>query len=383
MNAHIPIAWLQLTNAKGRLFAAAAGVTLTVAFSLVQLAFQDALYSSVTLLYSHLKADLVMISPRYQCIVSTENFPERRLYQALSVEDVASVSPLYMGMMPWKNPASRQPRQVFVIGFRPTPDVFDFASVNEQLDTLAQPTNIAFDEGSRPEFGPVAELFRTRGAVRTELAHRQVDVVTLFRVGANFANDGNIITSDTNFFRLSFRKPGAADIGLIRLKPGAKAGAVRDRIAAVMPKDVVVLTRQGLLDRERAFFGSSLPVGFFFSTSVLVGLIVGAVIVYQILYSDVSEHLPEYATMKAIGYKGRDLFGVVLRQGLILSILGFPPGVLLSLLVYRIARAATVLPIQMTWPEVVAVYLLTVVMCALAATLALQKLRQADPVDVF
>ena len=90
MAAHIPLAWLQLTNAKGRLFAALAGVVFTVIFSLVQLAFQDALYTSVTLLYSHFKADLVLISPRYQCIVATENFPERRLYQALAFDGVDS-----------------------------------------------------------------------------------------------------------------------------------------------------------------------------------------------------------------------------------------------------------------------------------------------------
>jgi putative ABC transport system permease protein len=143
------------------------------------------------------------------------------------------------------------------------------------------------------------------------------------------------------------------------------------------------LTHQAFLEREKAFFGSSLPVGFFFRTSLLVGLIVGSVIVYQILYSDVSEHLSEYATVKAIGYSDRYLFGVVVQEALILSVLGFPPGVLLSWGVYKIASSATLLPIRMTLTQVGAVYLLTVVMCVLAGALAVRKLRQADPVDVF
>jgi putative ABC transport system permease protein len=384
LSSHLPIAWLQLTNAKGRLLAAIAGVVFTVVFSLVQLAFQDALYGSVTLLYSHLKGDLVLVSPRYQCIVSTESFPERRLYQALSVDGVASVSPLYMGLMQWKNPLNHQTRQIFAIGFRPSRNVFDLAPVNDNLSSLAEPVNVAFDEGSRPEFGPVGRLMRNSGTVTTELSHRQVAVVTLFRVGANFANDGNIITSDTNFFRLlPFRKPGTADLGLIKLNPGVDAKAARNRVAGALPKDIDVLTMQDLLDREKAFFGSSLPIGFFFRTSVLVGLIVGAVIVYQILYSDVSEHLSEYATVKAIGYRDRYLFGVVLRQAVTLSLLGFPPGVLLSLVIYQVARSATLLPVHMTWSQVGAVYFLTLAMCALAGTLAIVKLRQADPVDVF
>lgn len=363
---------------------AAAGIVFTVVFSLVQIAFEDALYSSVTLLYSHLKADLVLISPRYQCVVSTEDFPERRLYQALGVPGVQSVSALYLGLMQWRNPVNRQVRQIFAVGFKPGPGVFDFGSLNTNLRVLSEPGKVAFDEGSRPEFGPVAALMQKNGTVATELAHRQVEVVTLIRVGANFASDGNVILSDTNFMRmLPYRSPGIVDIGLIKLKPGVEPAAARERIAAALPPDVTVLTRQGLMDREREFFSSSLPVGFFFRTSVLVGLIVGAVIIYQILYSDVSEHLAEYATVKAIGYPNRYLFRLVLQEALILSVLGFPPGVLLSQGVYQIARAATFLPIRMTLNQIAAVYLLTVAMCIVAGVLAVGKLRQADPAEIF
>jgi putative ABC transport system permease protein len=384
LSIHIPVAWLQLTNAKGRLIAAIAGIGFTVTFSLVQLAFQDALYTSVTLLYSHLKADLVLISPRYQCGVSTENFPERRLYQALAIDGVDSVASLYMGLMPWKNPANHRDRQIFVIGFKPSPKVFDFAGVNDNLRRIAEPGYVVFDEGSRPEFGPVAQMMRKTGTVTTELSHRQVEVVALFRMGANFASDGNIVTSDTNFLQLlPYRKLAIVDVGLIGLKPAVDVAATRDKIAAALPKDVTVLTRQAFLDREQEFFGASLPVGLFFRTSVLVGLIVGSVIVYQILYSDVSEHLSEYATVKAIGYTDGYLFWVVLQEALILSVLGFPPGVLLSWGINEIARSATLLPIRMTLTQVVAVYLLTVIMCALSGALAMRKLRQADPVEIF
>ena len=173
------------------------------------------------------------------------------------------------------------------------------------------------------------------------------------------------------------------DIGLIRLKRGVDVAGTRAKMAAALPSDVAVLTKEGFLEREKSFFASSLPVGFFFRTSVIVGLIVGAVIVYQILYSDVSEHLSEYATVKSFGYADRYLFWVVLQQALILSVLGFPPGVLLSWAIYEMARSATLLPIHMTWSQVVGVYILTVTMCALAGALAVRKLRQADPADIF
>jgi putative ABC transport system permease protein len=384
VSARVPLAWLQLRKAKGRLFAAVAGIAFAVILSMVQLAFQDALYKSITALYSHISADIVLISPRYQCIIATENFPERRLYQTLSIDGVASVSSLYMDMAQWRNPTNHHERQIFVVGFKPEPGFFDLPAVNANLSRIAEPGNVLFDEGSRPEFGPIDRLIRDDGTVVTELSSRRVRVVGLFRVGASFANDGNIITSDMNFLQIvPFRTFGIVDVGLIKLKPGFDAEAVRAKIAATLPPDVLVLTKQGFLDREKDYWGASLPIGFIFRISMLMGLIVGAVIVYQILYSDVSEHLSEYATLKAIGYSTGYLFSVVLQEALILSVLGFFPGILLAEGVYTIARRATVLPIQMTLLRVVVVYILTAAMCTISGAFAVRKIRSADPAEIF
>lgn len=384
MSATVPLAWLQLMKAKGRLLAAVAGIAFAVILAMVQLAFQDALYKSITQLYSHLTADLILISPRYQCIISTANFPDRRLYQALSIEGVDSISSLYMDMAQWKNPTTHHERQIFVVGFKPRPGFFDLPAVNSNLDKIAEPGKVLFDEGSRPEFGPVGKLIRNNGTVITELSHRRVEVVGVFNVGASFANDGNIITSDVNFLQwLPYRKFGIVDVGLIKLKPGTNAEAVRQTLAGTLPDDVTVLTKQGFLDREKNYWGGNLPIGFIFRVSVAMGLIVGAVIVYQILYSDVSEHLAEYATLKAIGYSNRYLFGVVLQEALILSVLGFFPGILLAEGVYVIARSATVLPIQMTLQRIAVVYPLTAAMCTVSGALAMSKLRSADPAEIF
>jgi putative ABC transport system permease protein len=380
----VPLAWLQLIKQRGRLLAAVAGIAFAVILALVQMAFQAALYISITQLYSHLNADLVLISPRYQCVIATENFPERRLYQALAVDGVDSVSPLYMSMAQWKNPVDHHERQIFVVGFKPRRGVFDLPVVDDNLARIAESGVVLFDEGSRSEFGPIGKLFRKNGSVITEISHRRVEVVGLFRVGASFANDGNIITSDMNFLQLvPYRKFGIVDVGLIKLNPGVDVEATRAKLADTLPVDVTVLTKQGFLDREMNYWGGSLPIGFIFRVSLVMGLIVGAVIVYQILYSDVSEHLSEFATLKAIGYSDRYLFWVVLQEALILSVLGFIPGVLLALGVCQIARTATVLPIRMTLLRLVVVYPLTAAMCVLSGAFAVHKLRSADPAEIF
>jgi len=384
VRARIPLAWLLLVKMRGRLGAAIAGVAFAVILALVQLGFQDALYKGITLLYSHLVADLVLISPQYQCIVARENFPERRLYQALAVEGVESVSSVYMDTAQWTNPVNHYERFIFVVGFKPRLGVFDLALVNNHLAQMAEPGRVLFDEGSRTEFGPIGNLFRKNGSVVTELSHRHVEVAGLFRLGASFANSGNIITSDVNFLQLlPFRELGIVDVGLIKLKPGVDAAATRAKLAAILPDDVAVLTKPEFLDRERSYWSRNLPIGFIFRASLVMGLIVGAVIVYQILYSGVSEHLSEFATLKAIGYSDRRLFWVVIEEALILSVLGFIPGVLLALGVYKIVEAATVLAVQMTLRRIVVVYLLTALLCALSGVLAVRKLRSADPAEIF
>jgi putative ABC transport system permease protein len=384
MSRAIPLAWLLLVNLKGRLFTAVAGVAFAVVLALVQLAFEDALYTSITLLYSHLDADLVLISPQYQSIEARVGFPERRLYQALSADGVDSVAPLYMETVQWTNPVNHVERFIFLVGFKPRQGVFDLPAVNNRLVQIAEPETVLFDEGSRSEFGPISKMFNEQGSVVTEVSHRRINVVGLFRVGASFANSGQLITSDVNFLRLApARQSEVIDVGLIKLRSGTDSEAIRAELEAMLPVDVTVLTKQGLLNREKNFWSSSLPLGFIFRASLVMGLIVGAVIVYQILYSGISEHLSEFATLKAIGYSDRRLFWVVLQEALLLSLIGFVPGVLLTIGVYRVVRTATVLPIRMTSVRLVVVYILTAIMCMISGALAVRRVRSADPAEIF
>jgi putative ABC transport system permease protein len=114
-----------------------------------------------------------------------------------------------------------------------------------------------------------------------------------------------------------------------------------------------------------------------------MGLIVGMVIVYQILFSDIANHLREYATLKAIGYSNFYLARVVMASALILAVLGFLPGFFLSIWMYDFVGAATFLPLGMTLDRGITVFLMIFGMCALAGLLAMRKLRDANPADMF
>jgi putative ABC transport system permease protein len=114
-----------------------------------------------------------------------------------------------------------------------------------------------------------------------------------------------------------------------------------------------------------------------------MGLIVGIVVVYQILYTSITQCLPEYATLKAMGYKDGFFFGLIVRQAFLLALLAYVPGILVAHLLYLITRHSTLLPIFMTAQRALFVFGLTVFMCCFSGFIATRKLRDADPAEIF
>lgn len=375
--------WRQLTYEKFRLLAAGAGITFAVLLQLMQFGFLDALYTSSVLVHTRLLADLVITSAQYEYIVSTGTFPRRRLYEAQMFKQVESVGSLQMGIVPFRDPVTRQDHQVLLLAVSPDNPAFDLALLNADPEKIRIADAVLFDGRSRSGFLPVIERVRREGAIRTDMAGRRIEIAGLFDLGVSFSGNAHMITSDSTFRQIMHRSEGSTDVGLVRLRPGSDIDAVRTALAAALPPDVKIMTRQQFADLELGYWNRNSPIGFIFNLAVLVGLFVGAVIVYQILYTDVSDHLPQYATLKAIGYRDQALSLVVLQQALILSVLGFPVGFVLAQGLYLVTRAATGLPIVMTGARVVMVFGLTVLMCGASGLLAIRKLKSADPADAF
>jgi putative ABC transport system permease protein len=381
----IPLAWLQLKREKLRLLIALAGVGFAVVLIFMQLGFQNALYDSSVRYHNTFIYDLAMISPKTYFIVQPEGFSRRRLIQVLGIPGVESVAPVYIGRAPWRNPeAPADVRNIFMVGFVPSDRVFAIDEVNDNLDRITVPDKVLFDARSRPEFGPIAERYRESGTVETEVANRTLEVVGLFDLGTSFGVNAAMITSDLNFRRiLPGWQAGRINLGLIHLERGRDPEAMRETIAASIPRDVLILTRAEWVEREIDYWRRNTAIGYIFGFGVIIGLTVGGIIVYQILFSDVSDHLAEYATLKAMGYTNGYLARVVLQEAAILAFLGFIPGLLVSLFLYDTAGEATELPMEMTLALGASVLLLTVAMCAISGIVALRKVRSADPAEIF
>ncbi|MBN3910059.1 MAG: ABC transporter [Nostoc sp. NMS1] len=392
MNFKIPLGWLQLAQQKVRLLVAVAGIGFIVLLMFVQLGFQDALYSSATAVHQNLKGDLFLVSSQYKSLTSNQSFSRTRLYQSLGFDGVQSVSPMYLQFAKLKNPATSEKYSIYVIGFDPGRPVMNLPEVEKNLDKLKIPDVVLFDRGSRPEFGPIAEKFNAGETAQTieifpynSLIGYRVRIGGLFTLGPSFGVDGNLLVSDSTFLRINpnTRPADMIDIGLISLKPGTNVETVLKNLQASLPNDVQVFTRQGFIDFEKNYWAVRTPIGFILNLMLTMAAVVGVVIVYQILYSNIATQFVAYATLKAIGYANSYLLNVVFQQALILAILGYIPGFITSVLLYSFAAEATKLPIVMTTNNALIVLTSTVLMCITSGALAINKLRSADPGDIF
>jgi len=382
--ARIPLAWLQLSHEKLRLAAALAGIAFAVILMMLQLGFAAALMDSAVLVYGHLNADLFLVSPNFEYILQAKTFPRHRLYQSLAVEGVDAASPVYIGLATWKHPVDLKETSLLIVGFDPGSKAFSVPGVEQNLQQIQLPDVVLFDSASHPKFGPVPELLDNNSQLFTEINNRRVRIGGLFRLGIGFAAIGNVVTSELNFLRLfpSYSQD-RINLGLIRLKQGADGDRVLQQLRSTIPDDVLVLSRAEFMNTEKGFWNTVSPIGFIFGMGVFMGFIVGSIIVYQILYTDVSDHLSEYATLKAIGYRDSFLFSIVIKESLLLSLLGYIPGLAISQGLYTLTAQATGLPIFMTLERAAAVFVFTIVMCSASGALAMRRIRSADPAEIF
>ncbi|PSF37269.1 ABC transporter [Aphanothece hegewaldii CCALA 016] len=380
-----PLAWLQVSREKSRLAIALAGIAFADLLMFTQLGFKNALFDASIKPHEILDTDLVLINPQFETIFAVKSFSRERLYQAMRVEGIQSANSLYIGSAPWRNPDTTVDRPILVFGASPTQSIFKLPEVNQHLNDLKMLDKVLYDQAGRVEYGPIAELFKKNNQVSIQLNHKEVKVVGVFSLGASFAADGNVITSDSTFLNIfPDRQPYQIDVGLIKVKPNVAQQTVKANLQQLLPKnEVLVLTLDEFAQREKAYWANSTAIGFIFTLGTVVGFIVGIVIVYQILYSDVSDHLPEYATLKAMGYGDRYLIGVLMQEALILAILGFIPGFIASFGLYSLASSATLLPIIMTQQRAINVLILTIIMCGGSGIVAMRKLQTADPSDIF
>jgi putative ABC transport system permease protein len=380
----LPLCWLQLIGEKKRFLTAVTGVTFAVTLMLYQLGVYDAVFAKVVFPHQCLRGELVMTSRDYSNFYANAPFSIHRLTQMLGDPDVIAVAPVMIGYGDLRNPETRQNRKIAVLGVRSGQNPFAVDAITAQLGRLTNPEAALFDARSQNDFGPVSAWFARRGEVHTELNHRRLLIRGLFPMGGTISAAGHVLLNEQGFQRVfPDRPPNLANVGIIQLRPGADPTVVCRRLQRTLPVDVAIQSHAAFVEAEKQYWQQRSPIAFIFLGTMLVAMLVGSVIVYQILYTDVSDHLREYATLKAIGLADGFFITLVLQQAAILLAFGFAPGLLFTAGLNAITRRQGAMPTHLTGRASLIVFGCALVMCGVAALLSTRKLRRADPADVF
>jgi putative ABC transport system permease protein len=373
-----PLAWLNLAHERVRTLVAMAGVAFAIILILMQLGFYYSVRLTASLVYDKLDFDLLLTSPDYLYMVRSGIVPRERLYQAESHPDVVRAMPLYVGLNLWRMHDTGHERGILLMGVNPVDHVFMLPEVDGQRVKIEQLYHVLMDRMSHPDFGP-----HTPGTI-AEIGGKRIDVTGDFKLGTGFSADGAVICSDVTFSRLMPARPlDSLSLGLVKLRPGAVPERVAGELAALLPEDVTVYTRPQINAQERNHWVTRTSVGIIFGLGVILAVLVGVAIVYQVLASDIDNRLSEYATLKAMGFPPGYLSWTVLTQSFILAVGGFIPGVIISRTLYSITSRAAHVPMEMTFSMAAGVFLLGVLMCAISGLLSLRKVQNADPATLL
>jgi len=401
------LAWRNLTHKRGRTTIAAGGVGFAVILIFMEVGLLGGVGKTATMLADKLNFDLILTSSEYLDISRTGEFPRSRLARAYSVTGVVEVIPVYVGAGGWRLPSQTglfgttpgggvtsinmlaippgQADRAFLIGREGVFPTLDDARVNGAA--IARLDAFLFDRRSKPEFGSVAALMAASRDISQSdpirLNGKQATIVGEFDLGTGFSWNGMLLCSEETYTRFAGRSSEVIDFGLVQLAPGTDVSAAQRELRAVLPPDVNVLTRDEYNSAERRFWMRVTSVGQFLVVAVILAIVVGIIFVYQMMAADIRNMLPEYATVKALGYRPPYLTGVVLWQAALLAVMGYVPGFVAAIGLYAVAREYGGIPTGMTTEAAVGVLVLTLGMCLASGMLAVRKVHSVDPADLF
>lgn len=372
----VPLALRNATHNKFRTLLALSAITFAVVLIFMQLALFDTCESSANVVTDMFDYDLLLTSVRYYNLQQPGNIDLSRLYLVRSAPGVATVCPVYLSSVPRRSVDDGSRSILMMIGLSPRDPVFARQEVQALLPRLQRTDTALMDRRSLANFGTIRE-----GQV-AEIAGRRIEVAGLFSNGGGMSAGSLLIASDRTFSHLGLPL-NQATLGLIKLQPGADpatvVGALRDRL----PQDVSVWRRGDYRDREVSYWVWVKPIGVMFRSGVLIGLVVGAVILYQVLANDISNRLREYATMKAMGYSAWRINRTVFQQGVLYALASYGAGLVGTFGLYWLMSVNIGLPVPMTVARAGFVLALILLLSVFSGALALRKLTAANPADLF
>ncbi len=384
-----PLAWKNLVHDPRRLLLASAGVGFAAVLMFTQNGFRNALLDSPVQLIAWMDCDLVATSTARYMLPVNQRFPRDLLRRAMSDPAVAAAEPLLIErLLARVRVAGQRARPIRVISVPDQPGWLTIPGLPKQRQKLQPPETALIDRKTRSQYGFQFDRHGNPLPQTVELAGNRIGLVGSVTIGTDFANEGSLLIRESEFARYFPVRGGGrplevVDVGMIRIGNGEDPAVVAKRLTGLAPGIWQVVRRADLELKEKKFWSEQTPVGAIFFIGTLMGFVVGVIICYQILYTSLQDAMPEFATLKAMGYPNSYFVGVVVRQSVFLSWFGFVPAVLVTLGLFWALESYSGLPMRLTTGRAISVLVLTTSMCLISGLLALRKLVRADPASLF
>jgi putative ABC transport system permease protein len=376
LTQRIPVAWCMLTHRKGRFALSTLGIAFSVVIMFMEIGFFNGINDSQARFAALLDADLVLLHKGRYNLLESDRLNRIRMQQALAVDGVAGATPIYEGEQLAINPETGMAQAISVVAFPPETRPLKLANLGEFSAQLRIKGNILFDRRSRNLYGDI------RPGSALTVGGTPMTVVGLVDMGPTIRSDGTILMGEQTW---NDSKAGAdlVSMALLKLKPGANLETVRSKIKALLGEEILVMTPDEIRQREVDFTARATPAGGVFAIGLSVGFIIGLIICYQILFNEISDNMPQYATVKAVGFSKTFLVSLVMQQAVLLAIFGYLPGLLGGFILYHFIESSTSILMFLSFPRGLLIFFLTLIMCAVSGLLAVRKVLRADPAEVF
>nr|VFJ75026.1 MAG: putative ABC transport system permease protein [Candidatus Kentron sp. FW] len=360
-----------------RTFAAVTGIGFSILLVFIQLGFLNTAQKAVTRLYGDCHFDLAIVSRDYQFLCEAGSFDRIHLSQAHALAGITATFGLNTDYATWTDPKTELKSSLMLIGLDPDRAFIIDPDIRAGFPVLRKGRRAIIDSLSHKDYGALA--IGGDGLINGFT----IDVTGHFQLGMFFFSDGSAIVDNSEFTRLTRRNRRRISIGLIRLAEGANPERVANALRRSLPEDVLVYTKKNLIAQEQDYFISARPVGILFRIGVFISYLVGMVILYQVLATDIANHIREFATLKAMGFGTRFIYGIGIMQAVLLVSMSFIPTLPTVYGVFEMVSMLSPMPVAMTPALILTVCGLALTMALISALLALVKTRRADPAELF
>jgi putative ABC transport system permease protein len=378
LSKKVSIARSMIFSNKKRLAISLGAIAFTVLIMFMEMGFFNGINDSQSYLATLFNGDLVMMDHDSVHLNKYNKMDIIHLHQTLAFEEVDEVIPIYKGNVGMKNMETELSKIIFVLAFPPDSAPFKFPNFHLVKDVLKKQGRILFDKKSRKIYG------KLEVGQDVEIKKTLYHIGGFIELGPNFSNDGTILMSDASWLKGRWhRGKDLIAYGLIRARPGTDIDALKKKIVSQITKDIIVLTPEELRRREVRYTIKAVPLGAVFGIGMIVGFTIGVIICYQILYNEIVDHMPQYATLQAMGFSDHFLKRTVVVEAVWLSILGFIPGLFGTFFIYCLIEFYTGIHMFLTPGRIVLILAITITMCVFAGLIAVKRVITADPAELY